>query len=107
MAKVSKDIDLDTTVVTIKMIIKGNRHMQTINCTYSQVIDFLDFQQRNEAVVKNKYDREMFENKYFIFDDILNKKHIQVSLNDVKYMEIPYLFDDGKDYDLKVLSYKA
>ncbi len=106
MAKVSKDIDFDTTVVTIKLLLKGNRNMMTINCTYSQVIDFLDFQQRNEAVVKNKHDREMFENKYYIFDDILNKKNVMVSLNDVKYMEIPYLFDDGEDYDFKILTWR-
>ena len=30
MAKVSKDIDLDTTVVKIKLLMKGNRQMQTI-----------------------------------------------------------------------------
>ncbi|MCR2042625.1 hypothetical protein NSA23_00710 [Anaerosalibacter massiliensis] len=107
MAKVSKNIDLDTTVVSIKLLIKGNRQMQTINCTYTEVMDFLDFQQRNEAVIKNKHDKEMFENKYFIFDDVIKKKHIQVSLNDIKLMEIPYLFDDGKDYDLKILSYKG
>lgn len=107
MAKVSKDIDLDTTVVKIKVLMKGNRQMQTINCTYTEVMDFLDFQQRNEAVIKNKHDKEMFENKYFIFDDVIKKKHIQVSLNDIKFMEIPYLFDDGKDYDLKILSYKG
>lgn len=106
MAKISKDIDFDTTIVPIKLIIKGNRNIITINCIYEQVIDFLDFQQRNEAVVKNKYDREMFENKYFIFDDIVNKKHIQVSLNDIKYMEIPYFFDrDDGDYDLKILTW--
>lgn len=106
MAKVSKDIDLDTTVVTIKMMIKGNRNIQTINCTYTEVVDFIDFQQRNEAII-SKYDREQFENKYFIFNDIIKKKHIQVSVNDIKYMEIPYLFDDGDNYDLKVLTYKA
>lgn len=107
MAKVSKDIDLDTTVVTIKMMIKGNRNIQTINCTYTEVVDFIDFQQRNEAII-SKYDREQFENKYFIFNDIIKKKHIQVSVNDIKYMEIPYLFDrDDGDYDLKVLTYKA
>lgn len=105
MAKVSKDIDFDTTIVAIKLIIKGNRNIFTINCTYSQVIDFMDFQQGNEAIVKNKHDREMFENKYFIFDDILNKKHIQVSLNDIKYLEIPYLFENEKDYDLKILTW--
>lgn len=107
MAKVSKDIDLDTTVVQIKLLIKGNRNIMTINCTYAEVVDFIDFQQRNEAIV-SKYDREQFENKYFIFNDIIKKKHIQISVNDVKYMEIPYLFDrDDGDYDLKILSYKA
>lgn len=105
MAKVNKDINFDTTVVAIKMLMKGNRNMITINCTYGQVIEFIDFQQRNEAVVKNKHDREMFENKYFIFDDIVNKKNVMVSLNDVKFMEIPYLFDDGDNYDLKVLTW--
>lgn len=105
MAKVSKNIDFNTTVVAIKMIIKGNRNMMTINCTYTQILDFMDFQQRNEAIVKNKHDREMFENKYFIFDDIVNKKHIQVSINDIKYMEIPYLFDDEDKYDLKILTW--
>lgn len=105
MAKV-KNIDFDTTVVPVKLIIKGNRNMMTINCTYGQVVDFMDFQQRNEAIVKNKHDREMFENKYFIFNDILAKKHIQVSLNDIKYMEIPYLFDDeNNEYDLKILTW--
>ena len=107
MAKVSKNIDLDTTVVKIKLLMKGNRQMQTINCTYTEVINFLDFQQRNEAVIKNKHDKEMFENKYYIFNDVIKKKHIQVSLNDIKYMEIPYLFSNKNDYDLKILSYKG
>lgn len=105
MAKVSKEIDFDTTVVSIKLLMKGNRNIITINCTYSQILDFMDFQQMNEAIVKNKHDREMFENKYFIFDDILAKKHIQVSLNDIKYMEIPYLFENDNEYDLKILTW--
>ena len=45
----------------------------------------------------------MFENKYFIFEDIVNKKHIQVSVNDIKWMEIPFLFDNGTDYEVKML----
>lgn len=105
MAKISKEIDFNTTVVKIKLQLKGNRNIQYINCTASQVMDFVDFLNKNESVVLNKYDKEKMENKYYIFDDILNKKNILVSFRDIKYMEIPFFIDTGKDYDLKILTW--
>lgn len=105
MTKIKKsEIDFDTTIVTIKTLIKGNKNMQIINCSYTQIMNFLDFQNRNEAIIKNKHDREMFENKYFIFDDVIKKKTIQLSINDIKYMEIPYFQEIDEDQlDLKIL----
>lgn len=105
MAKISKEkLDLDTTVVAIKMVLKGSRNLMTINCTASQCIEFVDYLNENRGVIRNKYDREKMENKFYIFDDIINKKNVMVSLNDVKYMEIPFFIDTGKEYDVKILT---
>lgn len=104
LMKINKDkIDLDVTIIDIKLFLKGNRNMITINCTATQATEFVDYLNENRGVIRNKHDKEKMENKFYIFDDLLKKKNVMVSLNDVKYMEIPFFIDDGKEYDLQVL----
>ncbi len=106
MAKIKKEsIDLETTVTSVKMLLRGSRNYITINCTVAQAIDFVDFLNQNRAVIRTRQEKEMMENRFYVFDDIVSKKTVMVSFNDLKYMEIPYLFDDGDDYDLKVLTW--
>lgn len=106
MAKIKKkSIDLDTTVTSIKMLLRGSRNYININCTVAQAIEFVDFLNENKTVILSKQQKEMMENRFYIFDDIVAKKSVIVNFSDLKYMEIPYLFDDGQDYDLKVLTW--
>lgn len=104
MAKISKDIDLDTTVVKLKLVLKGNRNIQTIYCTVAQAIEFTDYINENRFVIRNKHEKQMMENKFYIFDDIVNKKNVMVSIPDVKYMEVPFFIDAGQEYDVKILT---
>lgn len=106
MAKVNgQELDLDLTIVKVKLMLKGNRNIQTINCTASQVIEFTDYMNDNKAVIKNKYDREKFENKFYIFDDLITKTNVVVSIPDVKYWEIPFFNEvENKEYELKMLT---
>ena len=106
VAKVNgQELDLDITIVKVKFMLKGSRNIQTINCTASQVIEFTDYMNNNKAVIKNKYDRERFENKFYIFTDLIAKKEIVVSIPDVKYWEIPFFMEDeNKEYELKMLT---
>lgn len=104
MARLKKDIDLDTTIVTIKFLLKGSRNFLTVNCTATQCIEFADYMNQNRVVAKSKHEREMMENKFYIFDDIKNKKQVMVSIPDVKYWEIPFFIDEGEEYDIKVLT---
>lgn len=102
MAAFKKDnVDLDTLMVKLKLILKGRRDVLNINCTATDACDFVDFLNENEAVVLNKYDRQKMDNKFYIFDDIANKKTVSVSLQDVRYFEIPHFIDVGDD-DLKL-----
>ena len=105
MAKIRKDnLDIDTTIVNIKMMLKGQRNMINICCTVAQCIEFVDYMNDNKAVAKCRHEREKFENKYYIFDDIKNKKNVMVSIPDVKYWEIPFFIDNGDEYDIKILT---
>ena len=105
MAKVNKkDIDLDITVVQIKLLVKGSRNYITINCPVGQVIEFTDYLNANKAVVHTKREKEMMENRYYVFDDIVKKKTVMVGLNDIKYMEIPYFMDAGGKFEVKILT---
>lgn len=105
MTRISKNkIDLDTTIIKIKLMLKSSRNTLTVNCTATQAIEFVDYLNENRAVVLNKHDKEKMENKFYIFDDILNKKQVMVSIPDIKYMEIPFFIDDGEEYDLQILT---
>ena len=68
-----KDIDLDITVVQIKLLVKGSRNYITINCPVGQVIEFTDYLNANKAVVHTKREKEMMENRYYVFDDIVKE----------------------------------
>ncbi len=106
VAKIKKEsIDLETTVTSVKMLLRGSRNYININCTVAQAIDFVDFLNQNRAVIRTRQEKEMMENRFYVFDDIVSKKTVMVNFSDLKYMEIPYLFDDGDDYDLKVLTW--
>ncbi len=105
MAKIKKaSIDLDTTVVKVKFLLRGSRNYITINCTVAQCIDFVDYLNENKTVVLSKKDKEMMENRFYIFDDIVAKKTVMVSFNDIKYMEIPYFIDAGDEFEIKYLT---
>ena len=100
MAKIKKaSIDLDTTVVKVKFLLRGSRNYININCPVSQCIEFVDYINQNKAVVLTRADKEMMENRFYIFDDIVDKKTVMVSFNDIKYMEIPYF---GWEMNLKL-----
>ena len=106
MAKIKKEgIDLDATVTSVKMLLRGSRNYITIHCPVAQCIDFVDYLNENKTVVLSKQDKEMMKNRFYVFDDIVSKKTVMVNFSDLKYMEIPYLYDDGDDYDLKVLTW--
>ncbi|MEY8417056.1 hypothetical protein AAK964_12200 [Tissierella praeacuta] len=107
MTKIKKsDLDLDITIVKLKLILKNRRDTLFVNCTATQAMEFIDYMNENNAVVLNKYDREKMENKFYIFDDIANKKTVMVSIPDVKYMEVPFFIDAEDDnLDLKILTY--
>jgi len=105
MPTIDKDkIDLDTTIVEVKLIVRGNRSILKINCTARQAIEFVDYLNENRGIIRNKTDKEKFENKFYIFDDIIHKKTVGVSLKDVKYLEIPYFIDKKDKFDIKILT---
>lgn len=106
MAAFKKDnVDLDTLMVKLKLILKGRRDVLNINCTATDACDFVDFLNENEAVVLNKYDRQKMENRFYTFDDMANKKTVTVAIPDVRYFEIPYFFEvDNDNLELKILT---
>lgn len=106
MAVISKnEIDLDTTMLNLKFILRGRREILNVYCTATQSAEFVDFLNQNKFKKFNKEEKEQFDNRFYIFDDIKNKKHVAVSLKDIKWFEIPFLIDTGEKYDLKILSW--
>ena len=107
MATISKDeIALDTTIINLKFMLSGKREILNVCCTATQSAEFVDFLNQNRFKKLNKKEKEMFDNRFYIFDDIRNKKHVAVSLKDIKYFEIPFLIDkDDDNYELKILSW--
>lgn len=105
MAKIKKaSIDLDTTVVKVKFLLRGSRNYININCPVAQCIEFVDYINQNKAVVLTRAEKEMMKNRFYIFDDIVAKKTVMVSFNDIKYMEIPYFIDAGDEFEIKYLT---
>ncbi|HHV73429.1 MAG TPA: hypothetical protein GXX41_02025 [Thermoanaerobacterium sp.] len=107
MAKIKKsDYDVNTTLVELNFILKGFHQTVNILTTVAQACDFVDFLNQNKAVVRTKKDKEQFEKKFYIFDDLKRKHTVLISLDDIKAMTIPFFVDSGEEYDFKVLQYK-
>lgn len=108
MAKISKEkIDLDTTLVELKFILKGYRQEVKIYTTATQATEFVDVLNENRHRNMNRAEREAMDNKYYTFDDYKRKSTVTVNLNEVKVMEIPFFIDEGKEYDFKFLSFRV
>ena len=103
--KIDKNkIDINSTLVKLTFILKGNREKLEVDTTLSQACDFVDILNDNKGKHFNKAQKEMMENKFYIFDDIIHKKTVGVSLKDVKYLEIPYFIDKKDKFDIKILT---
>lgn len=104
MAKVKKDaIKLDETLVKLRFWLKGYREPIIIYTTATQSCDFVDFAYQNRAVIRTKNDKEKFEKKFYIFDDLKRKETVLISLDDIKAMSIPFFIDEGEEYNFKIL----
>jgi len=109
MAVIEKDkIDLNEILVEVKMLLKGVQKREiVVNCLASEAMEFVDLLNENRFVTKNAVERKKFENAFYHFDDYKRKETISVDLREVKLFTIPFFMDKGKEYDLKILSYKA
>lgn len=107
MAKIKKsDLDVNTTLVELNFILKGYHQTVNILTTVSQCCDFVDFLNQNKAVVRTKSDKEQFDKKFYVFEDLKRKHTVLISLDDIKAMTIPFFVDDGENYDFKILQWK-
>lgn len=107
LAKIKKsDIDLNTTLVNLRLILKGFRQELVIYTTATECCEFVDVLNQNRFNKMGKAQREMMENKYYTFTDYKRKSTITVSLPDVKVFEIPFFFDNDDEWDFKILTYK-
>lgn len=107
MAKIKKDIiDFDTTLVELTFILKGRREILKVHTTASQCMNFIDVLNENRFKNFKRKEKEMMENRFYVFDDYKKKSTILINLLDIKYCEIPFFVDSGKEWDFKVLQYK-
>lgn len=100
-------IDLETTLVEVKILLKGVQKKEiVVNCLASDAMEFVDLLNENRFVMRNAVERKKFENSFYHFDDYKRKETISVDLRDVKVFTIPFFMDMGKEYDLKILMMK-
>lgn len=100
-------IDIDMTLVKLTFIMKGNRERLEVNTTLSQACDFVDMLNDNKYKKLSKADKEAMENKFYIFDDYKKKETICINFYQIKAFTIPFLIDNGADYDFKIMEWRA
>lgn len=104
MAKIKKDmIDLDTTLVEMKFILKGNKQIVRVHITAAQSCDFVDWLNKNRFRKMTKAEKEMFDNKFFMFNDYKTKEAVMIEKDSIKSMRIPFFVDSGENIDFKYL----
>jgi len=107
MAKIKKDlIDVDATLVKLRFLMKGFKQEIVINTTLSQVCDFIDILNQNKFKKLSKAEKEMMENKFYVFDDYIKKQTVCINFNEVKAFTVPFFIDDGEEYDFKILEWR-
>ncbi len=108
MAKVDKTkIDVDSTLVKLTFILKGNREKLEVNTTLSQACDFVDILNENKGKHLTKTEKEMMKNRYYIFDDYITKETICINFYQIKAFTVPFLIDNDADYDFKILEWRV
>lgn len=108
MAKMfKKDIDLNLTLVEVRVILKGNKEIN-IYTTLAQTCDFTDWLNKNEAIFKSYKvkDKEQVKDMFFTFDDYVLKKSVSIRISDVKAYYVPFAIDTGDEYEFKILEFK-
>lgn len=106
--KIDKNkIDLDSTLVKLTFILKGNREKIEVNTTLSQACDFVDVLNNNKGKHFTKAQKEIMENKFYIFDDYIKKETICINFYQIKAFTVPFLIDNGVDYNFKILEWRA
>ena len=106
MTIVSKEkVDLDLVLIELKFVLKGFKQEVSIYTKASEACDFVDFMNDNRCRQLSKAEREMFDNRFYTFQDYKRKNTVTISLNDIKTMVIPYVVDKGDHIDYKILTH--
>lgn len=103
--KISKSkIDLSTTLVEVYFQFKGKGELR-VYTTVSQSCDFVDWLIKNESILTShkSEDKNKIDYHYYTLDDYKKKSSITINLKDIKYFEIPFYNETGKDIEFSIL----
>ncbi|WP_053956827.1 hypothetical protein [Inediibacterium massiliense] len=104
MAKIKKNmLDLDTTLVELKFVLKGNRQMFTVHTIATEACNFVNWLNKNKFKKMSRAEKEMFDNQFYFFDDYKTKNTVCIERDSIKTMTIPFFIDEGEDIDFKYL----
>jgi hypothetical protein len=107
VAKIKKDkIDLDTTLVELKFVLKGNRQIVKVHTTATESCNFVDWLNKNRTKHMTRAEKEMFDNQYYIFNDYKTKNTVLIRRDSIKTMTIPFFIDSCADIEFKILVLK-
>ncbi|WP_129598429.1 hypothetical protein [Anaerophilus nitritogenes] len=106
MTKIKKNmIDLDTVLVEMKFVLKGNRQLIRVHTTAIKATEFVDWLNENRYKNMSRAEKKQFDNQFFIFEDYKKKETVMIERDSIKSMTIPFYMqkNDDDEIDWKVL----
>lgn len=100
-------IDVNTVLVKMTFIMKGNREKIEVNTTLAESCDFVDALNENKHKRLTKAEKEAMENRFYIFNDYIKKETICINFYQIKAFTVPFLIDEGKEYNFKIMEWRA
>lgn len=105
MLQIPKEYKLDEILVKIKLYVQGIKRQIVVNTTASEacrIIDLINHNYYQDDMTEEEI-QETLEKRYIILNDVKGKHTVMIRLDDIKYMEIPFLVDTGDNYTLEIL----
>lgn len=99
------EIDIDTTIVKLKFVLKGFRQEIVINTTLAESCEFVDIMNENRGKSLTRRQKEMMENKYYTFNDYIKKETVSINFDEVKVFTVPFIMNVDNKAELKILTF--
>lgn len=107
-AYISKDFgSLDEILMKIKIKLQGWKREETITTTAAEICKLIDLMNENHFVVNemDEEEKKALDQRYCILHDYKAKQVVMVYFPAIRWMEIPFLVDEGDKYKVLIADY--